>query len=31
VLPITDVGSGSKIAYIEGPDDVVIELVQPGG
>lgn len=31
VMPITDVGSGSKIAYIEGPDDVVIELVQRGG
>ena len=30
VMPITDVGSGSKIAYIEGPDDVVIELVQRG-
>ena len=30
VMPITDVGSGSKIAYIEGPDQVVIELVQPG-
>ena len=31
VMPITEVGSGSKIAYIEGPDDVVIELVQRGG
>ena len=30
VMPITEVGSGSKIAYIEGPDDVVIELVQRG-
>ena len=30
VMPISDVGSGSKIAYIEGPDDVVIELVQRG-
>ena len=30
VMPITDVDSGSKIAYIEGPDDVVIELVQRG-
>ena len=31
VMPITEVGSGTKIAYIEGPDDVVIELVQRGG
>ncbi|MCH7907919.1 MAG: VOC family protein [Chloroflexi bacterium] len=30
VMPITEVGSGTKIAYIEGPDDVVIELVQRG-
>lgn len=29
VLPITEVGAGAKIAYIEGPDDVLIELVQP--
>ena len=30
VMPITDVGGGAMIAYIEGPDEVVIELVQPG-
>jgi catechol 2,3-dioxygenase-like lactoylglutathione lyase family enzyme len=30
VLPVTLVGSGSRIAYIEGPDDVLIELVQRG-
>ena len=30
VMPITEVGSGTKIAYIEGPDNVVIELVQRG-
>ena len=29
VLPATQVPTGSKIAYIEGPDDVLIELVQP--
>ncbi len=29
VLPITEVGGGTKLAYIEGPDDVLIELVQP--
>ena len=29
VLPVTEVGAGAKIAYIEGPDDVLIELVQP--
>lgn len=29
VLPLTDVASGSRLAYIEGPDDVLIELVQP--
>ena len=28
VLPITEVGSGAKLAYIEGPDHVLIELVQ---
>ena len=28
VLPITEVGSGTKLAYIEGPDHVLIELVQ---
>ena len=31
IMPVRDVGSGAKIAYIEGPDDVVIELVQPAG
>ncbi|MDA1258721.1 MAG: VOC family protein [Chloroflexi bacterium] len=31
IMPVKDVGSGAKIAYIEGPDDVVIELVQPAG
>jgi catechol 2,3-dioxygenase-like lactoylglutathione lyase family enzyme len=29
VLPATQVPTGSKLAYIEGPDDVLIELVQP--
>ena len=29
VLPITDVPGGTRLAYIEGPDDVLIELVQP--
>jgi predicted enzyme related to lactoylglutathione lyase len=29
LLPITQVASGSRISYIEGPDDVRIELVQP--
>ncbi len=29
VLPITEVAGGAKLAYIEGPDDVLIELVQP--
>ena len=31
VMPIRDIGSGAKIAYIEGPDDVLIELVQSAG
>ena len=31
VLPITEVSGGAKLAYIEGPDDVLIELVQPPG
>ncbi len=31
VLPITEVGAGTRLAYIEGPDDVLIELVQPPG
>ena len=30
VLPLTAVPTGSRLAYIEGPDDVLIELVQPG-
>ncbi len=29
VLPITEVPGGTRLAYIEGPDDVLIELVQP--
>ena len=29
VLPLTAVTGGLKLAYIEGPDDVLIELVQP--
>ena len=29
VLPLTKVPTGSCLAYIEGPDDVLIELVQP--
>ncbi len=28
VLPLTVVSTGTKLAYIEGPDDVLIELVQ---
>ena len=28
VLPLTEVAGGSRLAYIEGPDDVLIELVQ---
>ena len=28
VLPLTEVPTGSRLAYIEGPDDVLIELVQ---
>lgn len=31
VLPITDTPTGSRLSYIEGPDDVLIELVQPAG
>ena len=31
VLPLTEVPTGSRLAYIEGPDDVLIELVQPAG
>ena len=29
VLPLTKVVGGAKLAYVEGPDDVLIELVQP--
>ena len=29
VLPLTKTPTGSQLAYIEGPDDVLIELVQP--
>ena len=29
VLPLTETPTGSRLAYIEGPDDVLIELVQP--
>ena len=29
VLPLTELASGTRLAYIEGPDDVLIELVQP--
>ena len=28
VLPLTEVAGGARLAYIEGPDDVLIELVQ---
>ena len=28
VLPYTETPSGTRLAYIEGPDDVLIELVQ---
>lgn len=28
VLPITEVVGGGRLAYVEGPDDVLIELVQ---
>ena len=28
VLPLTEVASGARLAYVEGPDDVLIELVQ---
>ena len=31
VLPLTATLTGSRLAYIEGPDDVLIELVQPAG
>ena len=30
VLPLTEVVGGTRLAYIEGPDDVLIELVQRG-
>ena len=29
VLPLTEVATGTRLAYIEGPDGVLIELVQP--
>ena len=29
VLPLTEFPGGARLAYIEGPDDVLIELVQP--
>ena len=29
VLPLTEIPTGARLAYIEGPDDVLIELVQP--
>ncbi len=29
--PIQRLGNGRQIAYIEGPDDVLIEIVQPAG
>ncbi len=29
LLPVTQVASGSKIAYVKGPENVRIELVQP--
>ena len=29
LLPITDSPSGNRISYVEGPDNVMIELVQP--
>jgi len=28
VLPLTEVSGGTRLAYIEGPDNVLIELVQ---
>lgn len=28
VLPLTEIDGGARLAYIEGPDDVLIELVQ---
>ena len=31
VLPITEVAGGGRLSYIEGPDDVLIELVQRQG
>ena len=29
LLPVTQMGTGSKISYVQGPDNVRIELVQP--
>ncbi len=31
VLPYTETPTGTRLAYIEGPDDVLIELVQATG
>ena len=31
VLPLTEIPTGACLAYIEGPDNVLIELVQPAG
>ena len=31
VLPLTEISGGARLAYIDGPDDVLIELVQPPG
>ena len=31
VMAVTEVIAGMKLAYIEGPDDVLIELVQSAG
>tara|TARA_B100001142_G_C14218961_1_gene610691 strand:+ start:209 stop:607 length:399 start_codon:yes stop_codon:yes gene_type:complete len=29
IMPVTDITGGAQIAYIQGPDNVVIELVNP--
>ena len=29
IMPVTDIPGGAQIAYIQGPDNVVIELVNP--
>ena len=31
LLPVTQMSIGALIAYVKGPDEVMIELVQPGG